>query len=252
MIDPRPLAIKYFQQGLYKEALPVLLDAAAKYPQDGYVQLCLGIIFASQKDLNAAEPYLRNAVRMRPQDAHACYNLACLLHQTSRHQEALALYDTAASLDPTLIAAKVAANNLRQSMGLSGGPAGHTIQQPPGSAPYPPHSQQPNPYAQQPNPYQTYPHLPGPDPYANYSRRRNSGRVFSWLGFTCLMLGCCTCTPFFSLAGIALSILGIARGDVGFGVSVLILCIMHRVLIAMLPNFVDQFPLEALPIQPNF
>lgn len=195
MSDPKSAGLELFHQGRYADALPLLEQALQFSPNDGYLHLCAGIAYASQRQPSQAEAHLSKAIWLRPNDALAQYNWACLLHQQGRQAEALTAYDTAARLDPSLIAARTAADGLRRSMGQ---PAA-------------------NHYGHAPQSYGA----PSYTPSALYVRK-NDGRVFNWIGLLCALVGICVCPIVFGVASIVLGIIGTTRGDTSFGVFVII------------------------------
>lgn len=195
MTDPKTAGLELFHQGRYEDALPLLERALQFTPNDGYLHLCAGIAYASRHQQSQAEAHLSKAIWLRPNDALAQYNWACLLHQQGRHAEALAAYDSAARLDPSLIAAKTAADNLRRSLGQ---PLIGT-------------------YGQAAQPYRTTPY----NPHLLYTRK-NNGRIYNWIGLLCALVGICVCPLLFGLASVVFGIIGISRGDPVFGVIVII------------------------------
>jgi tetratricopeptide (TPR) repeat protein len=194
MSDPKTTGLELFHQGRYADALPLLEQALQLAPNDGYLHLCAGIAYASQHQQAQAESHLSKAIWLRPNDALVQYNWACLAHQQGRHAEALTAYDTAARLDPNLIAARTAADSLRRSMGQTTpvGDYGRATQAQPYGAASP------------------------------YYVRRNDGRIFNWIGLISAAVGVCVCPALFGMAAIVFGILGAVRGDVGFGVFVVI------------------------------
>jgi len=194
MSDPKTAGLELFHQGRYADALPLLEQALQFAPNDGHLHLCAGIAYASQRQPSQAETHLSKAIWLRPNDALAQYNWACLLHQQGRQAEALAAYDTAARLDPHLIAARTAADGLRRSMGQ------------PAASQY-----------QASQPYSTASYSPSP-----LYMRKNDGRVFNWIGLLCALIGICVCPIVFGVASIVLGIIGATRGDTLFGVFVVI------------------------------
>jgi tetratricopeptide (TPR) repeat protein len=195
MTDPKTAGLQLFHQGRYEDALPLLEQALQLAPNDGYLHLCAGIAYASRHQQSQAEAHLSKAIWLRPNDALAQYNWACLLHQQGRHAEALTAYDTAARLEPSLIAAKTAADSLRRSMGQP--MTGH--------------------YGQTAQPYSTAPYNPHPI-YA----RRNDGRIYNWIGLLCALIGICVCPFLFGLASVVFGVIGATRGDKVFGIIVII------------------------------
>jgi len=117
MRDPGEIGRELFYQRRYADALPFLERALHMHPQDGHLHLCMAIALASQGEIARAERHFLDALKYRPHDAYAFYNWGAFLHQQGRYAEAIQAYEQAARLDPTLVAARTAADGLRRMMG---------------------------------------------------------------------------------------------------------------------------------------
>lgn len=117
MRDPGEIGRELFYQRRYADALPFLERALRANPRDGHLHLCLAIALASQGDTARAEQHFLDALKYSPTDAYAFYNWGAFLHQQGRYAEAIRAYEHAAQLDPTLVAARTAAEGLRRAMG---------------------------------------------------------------------------------------------------------------------------------------
>ncbi len=117
MRDPAEIGRELFYQRRYGDALPFLERALRANPHDGHLHLCLAIALASQGDTARAERHFLDALKYNPTDAYAFYNWGAFLHQQGRYAEAIRAYEHAAQLDPTLVAARTAADGLRRAMG---------------------------------------------------------------------------------------------------------------------------------------
>jgi len=117
MRDPGEIGRELFYQRRYADALPFLERALRTNPRDGHLHLCLAIALASQGDTARAEQHFLDALKYSPTDPYAFYNWGAFLHQQGRYAEAIRAYEHAAQLDPTLVAARTAADGLRRAMG---------------------------------------------------------------------------------------------------------------------------------------
>lgn len=94
----------------FDDVVEVYRAAVARRPEDGLARLRLGSALLHMKDLPAeAEPVLREAVRLRPEDAAAHVALAAALAGLKRNTEAVAAFEEALRLQPTVLDLRPAA-----------------------------------------------------------------------------------------------------------------------------------------------
>lgn len=199
MADWKQHGLQLFHEGRYSEAIPYLEWAVQREPRDGNLHLCLGIALAALRELDRAQTHLLKAIQLRPQDPLAHYNWGCLLQQQGRYQEAIASYEYAARLDPSLTAAQIAAAQLRRSLSYP---------------PSPPHT----PAA---GAGMTVPTVP-PPAYSSESE----GLIYNLLGLLCAFLALCCCPPLFGGVGIILGLIGMKKGGRTFGLAVIVLSVL--------------------------
>jgi protein O-mannosyl-transferase len=65
----------------------------------------LGLYFASQQQMEAAQHWYHEALAIHPGHQHAWNNLGCVLTDLGKYDEAIAHFETALRLDPTLVSA---------------------------------------------------------------------------------------------------------------------------------------------------
>jgi tetratricopeptide (TPR) repeat protein len=95
------LAVDLKQAGELVEARDVLLKAAALRPEQGDIQLELGIVCARQTEWESAREHLDAARRLRPGDPSALLYLGEVLWKLQRTDEALATLRDACRLAPS-------------------------------------------------------------------------------------------------------------------------------------------------------
>jgi tetratricopeptide (TPR) repeat protein len=94
----------------WDEIVEVYRGAVSRRPADGQARIRLGAALLHMQDRAAeAEPELREAVRRRPQDAEAQALLGNALALLGRAAEAVAAFEQALRLDPTVLDRRPAA-----------------------------------------------------------------------------------------------------------------------------------------------
>jgi len=94
----------------WEEVAEVYRGAVARRPADGQARLRLGAALLHMQDRAAeAEPVLREAVRLRPEDAEAQVLLGEALARLDRAPEAVAAFEEALRLEPTVLDRRPAA-----------------------------------------------------------------------------------------------------------------------------------------------
>jgi len=94
----------------WDEIVEVYRGAVSRRPADGQARIRLGGALLHMQDRAAdAEPELREAVRLRPQDAEAQALLGNALALIGRAPEAVAAFEQALRLDPTVLDQRPAA-----------------------------------------------------------------------------------------------------------------------------------------------
>jgi tetratricopeptide (TPR) repeat protein len=120
------LAARLADEERWDEVVDVYRGGVARRPEDGQARLRLGGALLHMKDQAAeAEPVLREAVRLRPQDTEARVLLANALALLGRTADAVAAFEDALRLDPTVLdgrpAARAAYEAARQGQRWPGG-----------------------------------------------------------------------------------------------------------------------------------
>jgi hypothetical protein len=104
------LAVAYFDSGRREEAIELLQSAVERFDHPDEETNYLGALLLEAGDLEAAEPVLRRAVdlagRKRLLGARTRYNLAVLLKNTERPDEARELLEAALIRAPALVPAR--------------------------------------------------------------------------------------------------------------------------------------------------
>jgi cytochrome c-type biogenesis protein CcmH/NrfG len=94
----------------WDEVAEVYRGAVARRPADGLARLRLGAALLHMQDrASEAEPALREAVRLRPEDAEAQVLLGEALARLDRAPEAVAAFEEALRLEPTVLDRRPAA-----------------------------------------------------------------------------------------------------------------------------------------------
>jgi tetratricopeptide (TPR) repeat protein len=94
----------------FDEVVEVYRGAVARRPEDGVAHLRLGAALLHMEDrAQDAEPELREAARLRPEDAEARALLGNALALLGRAAEAIAAYEDALRLDPAVLEQRPAA-----------------------------------------------------------------------------------------------------------------------------------------------
>ncbi|MEN3001786.1 MAG: tetratricopeptide repeat protein [Armatimonadota bacterium] len=203
MRDPGEIGRELFYQRRYADALPFLERALRAHPHDGHLHLCLAIALASQGDTARAERHFLDALKYSPNDPYTFYNWGAFLHQQGRYAEAIRAYEQAAQLDPTLVAARTAADGLRRAMG-----------QPIPSPSLPPGGM--------PSPTRTPANVALPPP----ATRNGTGWVV--LGLLLAVLGG-LCPPCLAPLAFLCGVVAIVRGSVSGGILVIVLALVFGV-----------------------
>ena len=94
-------AVRYFQQRNYPEALAVTHEILAEDPENAAGHHLQGLIFAQLRQLPEAEASLRRSVELGPDKPGHRFDLAVILLQQQRQEEALPLLQSAAEMDGT-------------------------------------------------------------------------------------------------------------------------------------------------------
>jgi Flp pilus assembly protein TadD len=94
----------------WDEVLDVYRGAVSRRPTDGQARIRLGAALLHMQDRAVeAEPELRQATRLRPDDAEAHVLLGNALAQLGRPADAVAAFEQALHLDPTVLDQRPAA-----------------------------------------------------------------------------------------------------------------------------------------------
>jgi predicted Zn-dependent protease len=93
-------ALAAYDAGRPEEALPLLRQIAARYPQDFEAAEALGLIYAEAGKVPAALPLLERASKLRPSMAAAWANLGAAYLKLNRDQEAVRALKRSAALEP--------------------------------------------------------------------------------------------------------------------------------------------------------
>lgn len=95
----------------WDEVVDVYRGAVSRRPTDGLARIRLGAALLHMQDRAAdAEPELRAAARLRPEDAEAQVLLGDTLARLGRAADAVAAFEQALRLDPTILDQRPAAH----------------------------------------------------------------------------------------------------------------------------------------------
>lgn len=94
------LAEAYASAARHTEAVELLQSSLPRLPEEPVLWITLGNVVREQRDLDNAETFFREALRLKPKSAEALGNLADLLSDRGKFGEAKALYEQAIKIAP--------------------------------------------------------------------------------------------------------------------------------------------------------
>jgi tetratricopeptide (TPR) repeat protein len=100
------VAMDHLRSGRRKEAIETLRTALREHPDNVDAMRCLaGVYWQDKENVGDAEALLRRATSVEPSYVGAWMMLGTMMHDTSRHQEAIDSFRTVIRLEPTNAAA---------------------------------------------------------------------------------------------------------------------------------------------------
>lgn len=90
----------YFDHKRYSDAVTVLDEAVASFPDNFVINLVLGLSYSQLNDFRSAEPYLKKAVELNPGDVTALSAYGFTLNQVKKPDEAVHYITQALKLSP--------------------------------------------------------------------------------------------------------------------------------------------------------
>lgn len=94
------LAEAYASAARHADAVELLQSSLPRLPEEPVLWITLGNVVREQQDLDNAETFFREALRLKPKSAEALGNLADLLSDRGKFDEARALYEQAIKIAP--------------------------------------------------------------------------------------------------------------------------------------------------------
>lgn len=103
---PHPAEVKalvsLYQQGHYQDAQTKAASMTQQFPKHPLGWTILGAIYRSEKNNDAALPYLKKAAELLPRDANSQFNLANTHRDLGQADEAINYYQRALNINPAL------------------------------------------------------------------------------------------------------------------------------------------------------
>ena len=93
-------AVTWSRAGIYAHRETLWQDTVTKNPNAWVAHADLGFVLAQAGKLEEAIDHFERALRLKPDDAHTCYNLGVVWGQAGRVDKAIAYYEQAVRLQP--------------------------------------------------------------------------------------------------------------------------------------------------------